>query len=74
MGVLAAAVLQAWAKSRSPPSTRTEIQAARLAERIDDAAYLAIARDARAILADYVDAQGAVRLPIRARFIAGRRQ
>lgn len=52
----------------------TEIQATPLAERIDNAAYHAIARDAGATLADYVDAQGTVRLPIRARFIAGRKR
>lgn len=51
----------------------TEIQATPLAERIDKSAYLAIARDARAALADYVDGQGTVRLPIRAQFITGRK-
>lgn len=52
----------------------TEIRATPLAERIDDAAYRAIARDTRTTLADYVDAQGTVRLPIRALFIAGRKR
>lgn len=52
---------------------RTEIQATPLAEQVDDSLYLAIAQDARAALADYVDAQGTVRLPIRAQFIAGRK-
>ena len=51
----------------------TEIQATPLAERINDSVYLAIARDARTALADYVDAQGAVRLPIRAHFITARK-
>ena len=48
----------------------TEIRATPLAERIDDSTYLAIVRDARVALVDHVDAQGAIRLPIRARFVA----
>ncbi len=51
----------------------TEVQATPLAELISDSVYLEITRDARAALAEYIDGQGAVRLPIRAEFIAGRK-
>lgn len=51
----------------------TEVRATPLAERINDSVYLAIARDAREALGDFIDAQGAVTLPIRACFVAGRK-
>jgi hypothetical protein len=51
----------------------TEIQATPLAARIDDSTYSAITRSARSVLAEHVTADGEVRLPINARFIAGRR-
>ena len=51
----------------------TEIQATPLAERIDNLAYLDITQEARVVLADHVDAEGAVKLPIRALFIAARK-
>lgn len=49
----------------------TEIQATPLAAHIDERTYLAIARDARSVLAEYSDESGRLALPIRACFIAG---
>ena len=49
----------------------TEIRATPLAEHIDDASYPAIAREVRAALAGRVSPDGSLRLPVRARFIAG---
>lgn len=49
----------------------TEIQATPLAARIDDETYLAVSRETRATLSEYEQPDGAVSLPIRARFIAG---
>jgi ubiquinone/menaquinone biosynthesis C-methylase UbiE len=50
---------------------QTEIRATPLAERIDEVAYGAISENVRKVLERYADAEGMVRLPIRARFIAG---
>lgn len=52
---------------------QTEIHATPLASRIDERVFLAIARDARSALAEYVTVRGDVRLPIRAVFIAGQK-
>lgn len=51
----------------------TEIQATPLAARIDEPTYAAIAADVRSTLEDHAGADGGVALPIRARFVAGRR-
>ena len=51
----------------------TEIQATPLAARIDEATYLAIARDTRSVLSEYEQPDVTVSLPIRARFSAGRK-
>lgn len=50
----------------------TEIQATPLAARIDEATYLAIARDTRSVLSEYEQPDVTVSFPIRARFSAGR--
>ncbi|MPV35626.1 class I SAM-dependent methyltransferase [Georgenia subflava] len=52
----------------------TEIQGTPLAGRIDEPTFRAIAQDVRATLRTFEDADGGVRLPIRARFVAGRRR
>jgi SAM-dependent methyltransferase len=52
---------------------QTEIQATPLASSIDDRVYLDIVREARTALAGYVAEKGEVRIPIRARFVAGRK-
>ncbi|WP_432478324.1 class I SAM-dependent methyltransferase [Nocardioides sp. GXQ0305] len=53
---------------------QTEVGATPLADRIDPAAYVALARDVRDVLADFVDEQGAVTMPVRAVFVAGRKR
>ena len=51
----------------------TEIQATPLAARIDEPTYLTVVEEARTALRAYGQADGAVVLPIRARFIAARK-
>jgi len=51
----------------------TEIQATPLVQQVSEAAYRTIGQDARQVLAPYVESSGAVRLPIRARFIGARK-
>jgi SAM-dependent methyltransferase len=50
-----------------------EIRATPLTSRIDDHRYLAIARDMRTSLAEFVTSGGEVALPVLARFVAARR-
>ena len=51
----------------------TEIQATPLAAQIDEQTYLAVAQETRTALHAYQQADGTVRLPIRASFIAARK-
>ncbi len=53
---------------------RTEIQGTPLAARIDEQTYGVIAAEVRTVLAAYEHPDGAVTLPIRACFIAGRKE
>ena len=53
---------------------RTEIQGTPLAARVDERTYGTIAAEVRTVLAAYEHPDGAVTLPIRACFIAGRKK
>ena len=52
----------------------TEIQATPLADRITEHNYVALIHDARNALAPYLEPGGALRLPIRAQFVSGRKR